>query len=113
MTAQINDTFFYRGEEYNIAAIQGQRLLKPQDFGMEPEALHTACWRGYYCEYKLEGGEFFLAQMTMLEKDNNYVPIQDISPEIKDHEATYKGLRVKVPFTGRMLLAKDFIDEMY
>jgi hypothetical protein len=113
MTAQINDTFLFHGETFNVAAIKGERLLRPQDFGMTPIMLHTACWRGYYCTYVLDQGELYLAEMTMREKDENYLPVGGVDHKMINKQAVYNGLRVRMPFTGRMLLGKDFIREMY
>jgi hypothetical protein len=68
--------------------------------------IHTACWRGYYCTYALDNGEFYLATLTLCEKNANYLPVDGVAPKISDGEAFYESLRVRVPFTGRILLGK-------
>ena len=113
MTAQISETFFYKGEEYELVGMDGGDLISPLDFGMEPVALHTACWRGFYSTYEITRDGIFLKEMTMREKNGNYKPVNNIMPELADHEAHYKNLYVRVPFTGKLRLAKDFIDELY
>jgi hypothetical protein len=113
MTAQINDTFMFRNESYNIAAMKGERLLTPQDFGMVPGAMHTACWRGYYCTYAIDQNNFYLSTMTLRAQGGQYQLIEGVSHKMVNNNGVYEGLRVRVPFTGRMLLGKDFIREMY
>ncbi|MEM4721363.1 MAG: hypothetical protein QXT73_04815 [Candidatus Methanomethylicaceae archaeon] len=63
MTAQIPEKFFYKGELFDLVGIEGGNLVFPQDFGMEPEALHTACWRGLF-SIKLMMKVFFFTHFT-------------------------------------------------
>jgi hypothetical protein len=39
--------------------------------------------------------------------------IDGIEPEQEEHQATYHDLNVIVPFTGKIRLATDFIDDFY
>lgn len=80
---------------------------------MEPEMLHTACYRGFYATYELTEDALYLRRLTLNEKNGNYVPIGGVEPERGDHEATYRGLGEVVPFTGKLRLAKDFIEDFY
>lgn len=113
MTAQISDTFLFKGEEYSLVGTSGGELITPYDFGMKPKALHTACWRGFYSTYEITDDGIFLKNMTMQEKDGNYKPINNIMPEVTDGEAHYTDVHMLVSFTGKLRLAKDFIDELY
>ena len=105
MTAQIADTILYKGDEYELIGVEGGELATPEQFGMEAEMMHTACYRGYYATYELTDEALFLVELTINEKDGNYQPIGGVKPEREDYEATYQGLREEVPFTGRMRLA--------
>lgn len=53
MTAQIPDTFIFNGEEYSLIGMKGGDLISPEQFGMLPGMLHTACYRGFYATYEL------------------------------------------------------------
>ncbi len=113
MTAQIADTILFRGEEYSLIGIHGGDLASPRQFGMTPKMMHTACYRGFYATYELGEHALYLRTLTLTEKKGRYVPIQGIAPAEADCEATYHGLGVMVPFTGKLRLAKDFIREFY
>ncbi len=113
MTAQIPDTFLVKGDEYSLIGMSGAHLVSPEQFGMEPEMIHTACYRGFFAMYELTEEALYLRELTLREKNKNYLPIEGIEPAKGDYQATYHGLSVVVPFTGRIRLAKDFIDELY
>lgn len=114
MTAQITDTFFFRGEEYSMIGMFGGPLATPQQFGMVPKMLHTGCYQGYYSMYELTDEGLFLREMTLREKNERYLPIAGVDADLsKPFQATYNKLNVLVPFSGNMRLAKDFIRELY
>jgi hypothetical protein len=117
MTAQIPDTFIYDGEEYELVALDGEGLIIPQDYGMEPEMLHTACYRGFYSTYEITNDGLFLTEMVIGEVEEGHKSIQGIMPKIPSDRfhgyPTYKGLRLLTPFTGRIRLGKDFIKDLY
>ena len=113
MTAQIMDRFLFRGEEYRLVGGEGGPLISPQDFGMEPGFIHTACWRGFYSAYEIKDDQIFLVEMTMREKKGNYIAINNKMPEVTGDQALYEDIYLPVQFTGKLLLAKDFIQELY
>ena len=113
MTAQITDEFRYKGEEYSLIGIAGGELFEPEQYGMEPEMLHTACYRGFYAAYDITDDGIYLRQITMCEKDENYKAIDGVAPDIEEHQATYRDMDLLIPFTGAIRLATDFIEELY
>jgi len=113
MTAQISDTFIFKGEQYSLIGMEGGDLISPEHFGMHPEMLHTACYRGFYATYELTEKELYLRELTLCEKDGNYLPINGVLPEKENHQASYHNLSILLPFTGRIRLAKDFIQDLY
>ena len=113
MTAQIPDTFLFKGDGYDLIGISGGDLASPEQFGMEPEMLHTACQRGFYATYELTGAGLYLRELTLREKNEQYLPIGKVQPELAGGKATYRDLSELVSFTGQIRLAKDFIDELY
>ena len=54
MTAQIGDIYKYKKKEFTVVALSSVMLFDPKNYGMEPHASSTACWRGYWCEYAIE-----------------------------------------------------------
>ncbi len=113
MTAQISDRFIFKGDEYSLIGMKGGDLASPEQFGMEPEMIHTACYRGFYASYELTEEALYLRELTLREKNGNYLPIEGIEPAKEEYQATYHGLSVVVHFTGKIRLAKDFIEELY
>jgi hypothetical protein len=113
MTAQMSDRFIFRGEEYVLVGTSGGELFSPQQYGMEPEMIHTACYRGFYATYELTDDALYLRSLTIRERRGRYVPLGGVVPDRDQSRATYDGLSVVVPFTGTLRLAKDFIEELY
>ena len=113
MTAQIPDTFIFKGDDYSLIGMTEGNLASPEQFGMETEMLHTACYRGFYATYELTDEALYLRELTLREKNEKYLPIGKVQPEIEDYQATYHDLSEVVPFTGKIRLAKDFIEELY
>jgi hypothetical protein len=117
MTAQIPDRVRYKGESYALVGIKGSRLLSPQNFGMTPTMIHTACYRGYYAEYSCTDGKLVLTTLTVKTANDKYKEINGIRP-VRDPQEfstahTYTGLNIATAFSGGLLIAKDFIQEMY
>ena len=113
MTAQISDAFIFKGEVYDLIGMQGGSLVTPEQFGMHPDMIHTACYRGFYATYELMEDGLYLRQLTLCEKNGNYLPINGVLPKKDEHTASYRNLNVQVPFTGQIRLATDFIEELY
>lgn len=87
--------------------------MTPGQFGMEPAMMHTGCYRGYHCTYELTEQGLLLRQLTLRERNGRYLPIGGIEPTMEEFRATYHGLAISVPFTGRLTLAKDLIPGRY
>lgn len=113
MTAQISDSFIFKGDGYYLIGMKGGDLASPEQFGMEPEMIHTACYRGFYASYELTEEALYLRELTLREKNGNYLPIEGIEPAKAEDQSTYHGLNVMVPFTGKIRLAKDFLEDLY
>ncbi|TFG31424.1 hypothetical protein EU528_06340 [Candidatus Thorarchaeota archaeon] len=118
MTGQIPDQFLYEGEAYDLVGLDGGPLYEPQDFGITPQMASTACWRGYQMFYDCKDGQLILDHMHVRTDDK--ITVNDISPresgdsdEMVFFNTFYENLGLKTKFTGSMLLAKDFISEMY
>ncbi|HUL30393.1 MAG TPA: hypothetical protein VLZ03_08045 [Thermodesulfobacteriota bacterium] len=113
MTGQIHDRFFFKGDEYSLIGMKGGNLASPEQFGMEPVMLHTACYRGFFAKYELTGEGLYLRSLTLREKNENYLPIEGINPIKQAYQATYDGLNVAIRFSGKLRFAKDFVEGLY
>ena len=118
MTAQIPDQFRYEGEAYNVVGMDGGPLYEPHDFGITTQMASTACWRGYQMFYDCKDGSLILEHMHTRSKDK--VTVNGVVPKEKGDgdqmvffNTFYENLGLKTRFTGSLLLAKDFISEMY
>lgn len=110
MTAQIHDTFVYRGEGYSLIGEKGGDLFSPTQYGMTPKMISTACWRGFYATYEFtEVGELCLRGATLGMVEGEYKPIGGVLP----NGGRYQNLNVAVPFTGKIRLGRGFIREQY
>ncbi|MBX3081541.1 MAG: hypothetical protein KF716_07870 [Anaerolineae bacterium] len=113
MTAQIPDNFIYRGEEYALVGKEGDGLLTPLDYGMRPVMIHTACYRGFYCAYLVTEDGLYLTNMTVRTADDVYPVVDGYQPSVRDFTAIYRDMRILTNFTGKLRLARDFIEELY
>ncbi|MFW9939493.1 MAG: hypothetical protein ACFFFT_00535 [Candidatus Thorarchaeota archaeon] len=113
MTAQIPDEFVLNNEEFSLIGIKGHGLFKPEDFGIVPYFTCTACWRGYVMRYVFTDEQLILDRMRVNVDDPP--KINGIKPEKESDlfKYYYKNLNLKTNFTGKVLLAKDFIQSMY
>ncbi|MHA1499962.1 MAG: hypothetical protein ACTSRT_20740 [Promethearchaeota archaeon] len=118
MTGQIPDNLIYKKSSYSMVGLKGEGLPSPLDFGLEPVSPHTANWRGFIMNYKIAKNHLIVQDMNVTVKNLKEKPplINDVNPETKKEgllHLTYKSLELKTQFTGKILIAKDFIDSMY
>lgn len=113
MTSQISDTFLYKRKEFDLIGHEGGELFSPKEIGMEPEMITTACWRGYFATYAIIRSKLVLQELTIHERNGNYPPIGGVQPEKDEYEAIYRSLNLSVTFTGKLRLARNFIEEFY
>ena len=118
MTGQIPDTLIYNKSSYSIVGFKGEGLPTPLDFGLKPISPHTANWRGFIMTYTITENSLFVHEMNVTVEDLKENPplINEVKPETKKEgylHLTYNSLKFKTQFTGKILIAKDFIDSMY
>ncbi len=123
MTAQISDTYLYKEEKYNIVAFSEPLTFRPQDYGLVPQGLSTACYNGYWCEYEITDTGLFLKNLYINTEDDNYPPINGISPfngsriEMKRLSIMgahlYKEVNLPLSYTGRIVAGRDFLKKYY
>ena len=110
-------------KKYGIAGVNGE-LFGPEKWGMHPVSMITACWRGYIATYALLDDILVLHNLDVNLgefKDNKFYPetgpeINGTKPEINDLDSSnnfYKDLNLAIKLTGGLLIADDFIAELY
>ena len=127
MTAQISDKFFYNEKEHNLVAISERITFRPEEYGITPKMMHTACYRGFYCEYVIKEDILYLEKFTVNSADGNYPEINgktaipdpwyvkfcnERKQEFKG-PCEYKNLELPIEFSGKMVLGADFLREYY
>lgn len=117
MTAQFSDPVKYRGKSYSVAGRNGGGLFDPAAHGLKPVGKCSACWRGFVCTYAVDGGHLLLDTLAVC-LDGPAPPLFGVSPKpdaggFRIFDAVYEGLAYRVPYTGGLLLADDFIEELY
>jgi hypothetical protein len=152
MTAQIPDTILYSTppnyrddptpQEWAIVGAAGKALFDPAAHRLEVVPMHTGCYRGYHCGYRVRDAQLQLARVTCGLRGKDVVRIGlgagprlygatfrarlhrtqafdpktgRLGPEELTPAGDYlvEGLSAPVDFTGGLLLARDFIQELY
>lgn len=134
MTAQISHTLFYRGEQYAIVAGRGSIRFRPDDYGLHPTMLSTACWDGYWCDYEVADGALILKNLYVYVGDGAYPPINGVEVhevELEEVEVwgpggrrteqvprnmgarSYYDVGLPVEVTGKITIGRGFDDRFY
>ncbi len=134
MTGQINDSLIFQGRDFSIAAVDGGELFKPHQYGITPGFGTTACYRGYFCSYEVVENALQLKQLIVsiysqpldrirIKYGKKQIPVLlGITPSIKpnsisqivsSHCAIYDEIYAPIKFTGNLLVATDFIRNLY
>ena len=123
MTAQVGDSFKYKTRDYKIVAISNPLEFNPKDYGITPEPRCTACWAGYWCEYEISDKGIVLENFYVNSTDDYYPEINGVLPLSDDKNPRdkfrymghhlYKGVNIKMSYTGKIVVGKDFMQEYY
>ena len=113
MTAQMHDQFDYGAETYDLVGGDGRGLFQPREYGLRPYGRSTACERGFVCSYKLSDGRLILSGLS-LSCSGEPPAAFGVRPAVDDRLGyTYRRIGHFVAFSGRILIATDFIPELY
>ena len=120
MTGQVDDSICYNGEYYSISAKKGGDLFTPESMGIETEGISSACWHGYACSYSIRDNGLYLDSLEIGFAPGHEVAeifgiklekLKDKFSFCGDHFA--ENINHLMPFTGSLLIARDFIQGMY
>ena len=122
MTAQIGDSFKLDDSNYTMVAISEALNFDPGKYGIVPESICTACWRGFWCVYNINDKGIFLDNLYVNSQDDYYPEIEGVKA-ITEKEGDgrqsflghhlYKGLNIKIDYSGKILVGKDFLPQYY
>ena len=124
MAAQISDTFQYKGVDYAVSGISNGPLFEPSLFEMDPTGMCSLCWRGYQSVFAVLESRLVLdtLHINLLSKDQDFAPqegpeINGVSPTGLESEYDifnnhYTGMGYPVEYSGGILLADGFINEL-
>ncbi|HEV8061785.1 MAG TPA: hypothetical protein VGP68_18045 [Gemmataceae bacterium] len=84
---------------------------------MKPVPRCSACWRGFFCTYLVEEPRLLLDQLSIC-LDEPATSLFGVSPKLDEgkirlFDVVYEGLRRPLLYSGGLLLAQDFIKELY
>ena len=118
MTGQVPDTLIYNNSSYSIVGLKGEEIPSPLDYGLWPVSPNTANWRGFILTFIIVEDHLNLHEMNVTVKEIEGKPpvINDVEPKVKKeglNHLNYENMELKTQFTGKILIAKDFIDAMY
>ena len=119
MTAQVGDGFEYNGKNYNYVMEKPSIAFHPGEYGITPMYTCTACWAGYWCDYKVSDNKLLLKDLFVNSMDGNYPDIEGVS--VMDEEKggfamghhVYRNINKPMKYTGKLLLGNDFLSEYY
>jgi hypothetical protein len=112
VTGQETDDLRDGGIRWHIVAVDGE-LSGPELVGATPGPLSTGCWNGYLATYTLDEGRLTLADLVV--GGDRPAPAGGVeavrnNPDGYDYGWLYRGLDRPVPFTGRLLVATDYLE---
>jgi hypothetical protein len=121
MTAQIADLFVLDLDTYCVAGISDGPLFEPSLVELVPLAACTACWRGYQAIFGLAGSRLILNELYVnldLQVAKSAARINGVAAEQSKGDfdlfnCHYAHLGYHLEYSGGLLLASDFIRELY
>lgn len=121
MTAQDPDVVLFEDREHDLVGIDGDGPFHPADHDMRPQATSTACWRGFVCHYEVVDERLLLGSLDVnldpLEGTAERRPPLNGVPPVHDaggmFDTRYEKVSLALPFTGGLLIARDFQEELY
>lgn len=125
MTAQVQDSFHYLGEQYVLAAFSEGEPFSPLEAGYRPVMASTACWRGYVCGYEVKDRQLGLRELWINHQAGEAAVTRRLQPPdlngvsaVRDEESFFgvwhfREVGLQLTYTGGLMIARDFIRGLY
>lgn len=117
MTAQFQDLFRHQGQEFSL--VDGaSELFKPADFQLAPIPASTGCWRGTLALYTILDARLVLETLWVNLSELQGPIINGSAPGGRTgrygmFNNVYQNIDLRIPHTGSLLIANEFIPELY
>ncbi len=102
MTYQAEDRLVYLGDEYELLYDSSRKLPMIAQYGIEPVAMNTACWKGFIADYLIRHDVLYLTSLAVSDKNNHYPDIGNVKPI--NHQ--YSGLLELMAIDGHIVIGK-------
>ena len=119
MTAQAHDRMQWRGGDYLLVGVDGDTLFDPLEHGLDPAPTTTANWRGWVARYEIRDEALLLAEPTDVGHargpDGSLPTLRGVEPVRDDERGPFRYERLDWPltFSGRLIVARGFIQSLY
>jgi len=125
MTAQVDDSLSYLGEQHMLAAFSNGEPFEPSAAGFRPVSASTACWRGYVCGYAVKDGGLYLDEFWVNNQPGEAPISRRLQPPDINHvragrdeksyfgEWHYTNVCLPLRYTGGLLVGRGFIRGLY
>jgi hypothetical protein len=107
MAKQLPCTFLLKGDRYDLIGVAGSDVKNPDRFSASLEELPTAS----HATYEIVSDALYLAALTLREGNVQYLPFGRMRLSDKTSPIRQQALRTVAPFTGKIRLARNFINE--
>jgi hypothetical protein len=115
MTAQMHDSFLFQDQKFSLVGFGSEGMFNPVEYAMQPLPSVTSCWRGYLSTYKILYKQLILDTLQV-NLSQEGPAIQNIRPEFPARgmfNHVYHELNLPVDYSGGMLVADGFMQELY
>lgn len=120
MTMQIKESFYHSDSKHTIVSCSAPLEFHPAKYGLKPVPYTTACHKGYWCNYALQGKQFILRDLFIHTDNDMYPPIfncvavfdQDF-PHTHSRHRVYKDLCYPTNYTGKILIGTKEVPTYY
>ena len=116
MTAQIPDSIVYCGKKYTYIKSSNDFGFNPEDFGVKPMSFITSNWRGFFCDYLVDCNEgmLYLEKLTISGGSKKLTALLGrYRTGSSNYGNVYDGIKIKMKYTGKLLLGREFINKYY
>jgi hypothetical protein len=125
MTGQMSSTIILDRVRWDILNFRPECPFNWEDYDVRPVDASTACWDGHLEVYSLRNNRLNLKEslVNLYEQEEDsgeWKPVvgpdvNGVSAERLDSEFNnqYNGINLRFDWDGKILVATDFIDEMY
>ena len=123
MSQQVEDPFNWKGETWVFLSAENvYSIFEPNKFGLNPEWIDTACYKGFVIEFSVVDDRLFLQRLIINTEDDKYPPINDVLAQYArkdkrdgwiDGYHVYDKINLFLEYTGTIIIGKDFKEDRY